>query len=220
MLDRKRYVIWGSGGHAKVLASVIDRLSGEVAALFDNDPAASPCIGGVALHIGVTGFERWSRSIAPKDFFGLVAIGGCRGRDRLRIAELFVAAGVAVEPLIHPEASVCRSARIGPGSQVFPRALVAAEAEVGRVCILNHNANVDHECRLGDGVHIAPGGTLCGCVNLGNNVMIGAGAIVLPHIKIGEDTIVGAGAVVTRNLPNGVVAVGNPARIVRKARSP
>jgi maltose O-acetyltransferase len=45
--------------------------------------------------------------------------------------------------------------------------------------------------------------------------MIGAGAVVLPRVMIGENTVVGAGAVVTRDLPAGVVAVGNPARIVK-----
>jgi len=50
---------------------------------------------------------------------------------------------------------------------------------------------------------------------LGDNVWLGGGVIVLPGVSIGEDTVVGAGAVVTRDLPAGVVAVGNPARVVR-----
>ena len=50
---------------------------------------------------------------------------------------------------------------------------------------------------------------------VGDNVWLGGGAIVLPGVTIGEDTVVGAGAVVTKDLPAGVVAVGNPARIVR-----
>jgi maltose O-acetyltransferase len=50
---------------------------------------------------------------------------------------------------------------------------------------------------------------------LGDNVWLGGGAIVCPGVTIGDDTVVGAGAVVTRDLPPGVVAVGNPARVVR-----
>lgn len=45
---------------------------------------------------------------------------------------------------------------------------------------------------------------------------IGGGVIVCPGVTIGQDTVVGAGAVVTKDLPAGVVAVGNPARVVRK----
>lgn len=52
-------------------------------------------------------------------------------------------------------------------------------------------------------------------ITIGNNVWLGGGVIVCPGVTIGEDTVVGAGAVVTRDLPAGVVAVGNPARVVR-----
>lgn len=53
-------------------------------------------------------------------------------------------------------------------------------------------------------------------ITLGDNVWLGAGAIVCPGVTIGQDTVVGAGAVVTGDLPAGVVAVGNPARVIRQ----
>jgi maltose O-acetyltransferase len=52
-------------------------------------------------------------------------------------------------------------------------------------------------------------------ITIGNNVWLGGGAIVCPGVSIGDNTVVGAGAVVTRNLPANVVAVGNPARVIR-----
>jgi maltose O-acetyltransferase len=52
-------------------------------------------------------------------------------------------------------------------------------------------------------------------ITIESNVWLGGGAIVLPGVTIGENTVVGAGAVVTRDLPGNVVAVGNPARVVR-----
>ncbi len=53
-------------------------------------------------------------------------------------------------------------------------------------------------------------------ITIGDNVWIGGGAIVLPGVTIGANTVVGAGAVVSRDLPAKVVAVGNPARVVRE----
>ncbi|MGY1607517.1 MULTISPECIES: DapH/DapD/GlmU-related protein [unclassified Geodermatophilus] len=52
-------------------------------------------------------------------------------------------------------------------------------------------------------------------ITIGDDVWLGGGAIVLPGVTIGENTVVGAGSVVTRDLPADVVAVGNPARVVR-----
>jgi maltose O-acetyltransferase len=51
---------------------------------------------------------------------------------------------------------------------------------------------------------------------IGDNVWLGGGVIVLPGVTIGENTVVGAGSVVTKNLPANVVAVGNPARVIRE----
>jgi maltose O-acetyltransferase len=53
-------------------------------------------------------------------------------------------------------------------------------------------------------------------ISIGDNAWLGGGVIICPGVTIGEDTVVGAGAVVTRDLPPGVLAVGNPARVVRE----
>jgi sugar O-acyltransferase (sialic acid O-acetyltransferase NeuD family) len=208
------YVIWGSAGHAKVLASLVALRGGRVIALFDQHAVPSP-LAGVAVHVGEEGFERWADSAeALSQVFALVAIGGSHGRDRIAIQQRFRLRGLRVESIVHPDASVCAGASLGAGTQVLAQAVVAADARVGEACIVNHRASIDHECVVGDGVHLAPGATLCGCVTLHDNVMIGAGAVVLPRLSIGENSIVGAGAVVTRDVPPNVVVVGNPARKV------
>lgn len=53
-------------------------------------------------------------------------------------------------------------------------------------------------------------------VHIGNNVWIGAHAVLLPGVKIGENTVIGAGSVVTKDLPDNVIAVGNPCRVIRE----
>jgi len=52
-------------------------------------------------------------------------------------------------------------------------------------------------------------------ITIGDNVWIGGGAIILPGVAVGENSVIGAGAVVTKDVPANVVAVGNPARVVR-----
>ena len=209
------HVLWGSAGHAKVLAALLARRGGGVLATFDNDANAEPLVN-VPLYIGAAGFARWCAE--QREDLGtigaLVAIGGARGRDRVAIHDRLAAAGLRVDAVVHDHASVDATARLGAGTQVLALALVAADAVLGRGVVVNHRASVDHECVLGDGVHVAPGATLCGLVRVGDAAMIGAGAVVLPRVVVGSDAVVGAGAVVTRDVPAGAVVVGNPARIV------
>ena len=211
-MSESHYVIWGSAGHAKVLAALIASRGGRVLALFDNH-AVESALPGVPLYVGDAGFLRWLDATPQRaDIRGLVAIGGHRGRDRLLIQQRFAAAGLRLEPIVHPDASVCASATLGAGTQVLAQSVVAADVRLGAACIVNHRASIDHECRVGDGVHVAPGATLCGLVTLHDNVMVGAGAVILPRLTVGENALVGAGAVVTRDVPANVVVAGNPAR--------
>ncbi|MFT2708374.1 sugar O-acetyltransferase [Clavibacter zhangzhiyongii] len=53
-------------------------------------------------------------------------------------------------------------------------------------------------------------------ITIGDNVWLGGGVIVCPGVSIGDDSVIGAGSVVTRDVPAGVVAVGNPARVIRE----
>ncbi len=53
-------------------------------------------------------------------------------------------------------------------------------------------------------------------ITVGDNVWLGGGVIICPGVTIGDDCVIGAGSVVTRDIPPGVVAVGNPARVLRK----
>lgn len=216
MAESKRYVLWGSAGHAKVLDEAIRQRGDQVIALFDNSPSATSVLKNVELVGGIDDFYPWIKTIADRsNVYGLVAIGGARGQDRRVVQSLFSQHGLKIPPLVHPRAFVADTARLGRGSQVLAHALVAADADIGDACIINHKASIDHECRIADGAHVAPGATLCGCVMVDENVMIGAGSLILPRLKIGRDSIVGAGAVVTRDVPSGVVVVGNPAKVTR-----
>jgi len=53
-------------------------------------------------------------------------------------------------------------------------------------------------------------------ITVGNNVWFGAGVIVLPGVTIGNDVVIGAGSIVTKNIPSGVIALGNPCKVIRK----
>lgn len=207
------FVLWGSAGHAKVLAEIIALKGARVIALFDNNEV-EPALPGVPLFKGVDGFHGWVKAQGENisRIAAMIAIGGARGSDRQSIQKMFRQYGFKLPVLCHPAAVVSQTARLGDGTQILALANVAAEVHLGEVCIVNHHASIDHECKIGNGVHIGPGATLCGCVTVGDNAFIGAGATVLPRLSIGAGSIIGAGAVVTRNVPPDTIVVGNPAK--------
>ena len=94
-------------------------------------------------------------------------------------------------------------------------AVVNSSATVGRFCIINTRASVDHNSHLEDFSSIAPGATLAGNVRVGAYSAICLQACVAEKISIGSHTVVGAGSVVLNDLPDQVIAYGTPARTVR-----
>jgi acetyltransferase-like isoleucine patch superfamily enzyme len=97
---------------------------------------------------------------------------------------------------------------------LFAQAVVQAQASIGTGAILNTGCSVDHDAQISDVVHICPGARLAGEVKVGARSWIGIGASVIQQVRIGSDVTVGAGAAVVRDLPDGVTAVGVPARVL------
>jgi sugar O-acyltransferase (sialic acid O-acetyltransferase NeuD family) len=213
----KEMIFWGATGQAKVLRECMKGSGVELVALFDNNEDLPSPYEDIPLYHGVRGFEDWMKNRDSSEPLGfLVAIAGDRGKDRVKIQNYLEASGCI--PLIakHPTACVTESAIIGTGSQILANSTVCVETVIGPACIVNTGAIVDHECRIGAGVHIAPGANLAGCVEVQEYSTIYTGAVILPRITIGKGAIVGAGAVVIENVPAYTMVVGNPARVVKK----
>jgi sugar O-acyltransferase (sialic acid O-acetyltransferase NeuD family) len=215
VLSRSQVVCWGATGQARVVREALAQAGGRIVVLVDNRELPSP-FADIPIVYGLAGLRAWLAARSPAGLHGVAAVGGARGRERLRLLEQMQELGLLPMSVLHPRAFIAGDAQLGPAAQIMALAAVCANAVLGRGVIVNTAASVDHDCRLGDGVHVGPGARLCGEVEAGAGVFIGAGAIVLPRLRIGADAIVGAGAVVTRDVAAGVTVVGNPARVPRR----
>ena len=125
---------------------------------------------------------------------------------------------------IAENATIVGDVKIGRESSVWFGAVIRAEAPVviGEKCSIQDNAvlhcDLDYRLVLGNGVTVGHSAIVHGC-KVGENTVIGMGAIVMNTAEVGKNCIIGAGAVVPEGvvIPDGSVAVGCPARVVKKA---
>ncbi len=200
-----RVFIYGAGGHAMVVATVLEDLGVDVAGMLDDSPGQGHPLS-FRVQRGLSDREG-SRAF---DHPVVLAIGDNRARVDL--------AGLITSPFftaVHPSALIAQRVTIGEGTVVLQGSVIQHNAHIGRHVLINTAASIDHDNVIGDFVHVSPHATLCGHVEVGEGTHIGAGATVIPSVKIGRWATIGAGSVVTADVPDGATAVGVPARIIK-----
>jgi sugar O-acyltransferase (sialic acid O-acetyltransferase NeuD family) len=113
----------------------------------------------------------------------------------------------------HRTSVVGYKSEIGKGSLLAAYSTINPLCTIGKCCIINTGAIVEHECQVEDFAHIAPGAVLAGNVTIGQGTFVGANSVIKQGVKIGTNVVIGAGAVVLNNIPDNVVVVGNPGKI-------
>lgn len=209
MKAKEKLVVFGAGGHAKVVIDIIEQQGNyKIAGLLDDDLKLQ---GQRFFGYPVLGTRAHLPALVSAQLrHAIVAIGD--NADRAAVAAQLDQLGWRFANAVHPRASIGRGVNIGPGSVVMAGCVVNADAYLGAQVIVNTGATVDHDCRIEDNVHIAPGCHLCGNVGVGQGSLLGAGSTVIPGVSIGKHVIVGAGSTVIRDVTDETRVSGSPAR--------
>lgn len=125
------------------------------------------------------------------------------------------AEGRKVKTIIAKDAVVCRYAEIEEAGFIGHGSFVGSEAKIGKGCIINTHAVVEHCAKIGDFCNICPNATVLGQCVLGENVFVGSGAVIKNNAKICSDVVIGAGAIVVRDITEPGTYVGCPARKIK-----
>jgi len=203
MKKNKDIILIGGGGHARVIMDAI--LSGGV---FKIKGIVDPAMGKGTMVAGykvLGGDEILGEIFSSGVRNAIVAVGSVKPSElRKKLYEKARKIGFNFPVVIHPSAVIARDVLIEEGTFVAPSATVNTGSRIGKNAIINTSSSIDHDCSIGDFVHIAPGVVLSGEVCVGSGTHVGTGAVVVNDIRIGENCFISAGHRVSVDLREGM----------------
>lgn len=203
--------IYGNGGHGldvEELAKVINQKENrwDKIVFVDDTPEKID-------NEKVYSFDTICSLYKPKEMEFMVGLGEPIHRKMLfnKIKEK----GYNLATLIHPLAFVGSDVRVGEGSMICFSAYVSVQTYLGENVLIQPMATIGHECKIGNNSVVSSSVSIGGKSSLGDNSYIGLNACVKEKMKIGSGTVIGLGSAVVHDIPDGVLAVGYPARPIK-----
>ena len=199
-------MIIGASGHGKVIADIIVNSGDKVLGFLDDaDDVQGKKIIGFPVLGKIADYDNY------KDCEFVIAIGNPYVREKIS-NELPVKWYTA----IHPTAVISSlDVEIGEGTVIMANAVVNPSARIGKHCIINTGAIVEHDNILEDYVHLSPNVTLAGIVKVGKSTHIGAGSCTKQVLNIASNCVIGAGSVIVKDITESGTYVGVPARKIK-----
>lgn len=210
----EKILLIGAGGHChSVLDSLLDNNKYDEIGLIDLLENVGKSIFGVP----VIGSDKNIKTYYDKGFReAFITLGTIADfSKKLWLFKQIETTGFKVPVIVSADATVSPLAKLEPGVFVGKKAVVNAGAHIAKGAIINTGAIVEHDCNVGAFSHIASGAVLSGNVNIGECSHIGSSTVVRQGIAVGDRVLVGVGSVVVKNIDNGKLVYGNPAKVVR-----
>jgi sugar O-acyltransferase (sialic acid O-acetyltransferase NeuD family) len=134
---------------------------------------------------------------------------------RKALLEKLDSAGIHVASLVDDSAVISKTATIGAGSIIFPGCFVSSMATIGRNVAIIAGSTIGHDTVFGDNCVVSGQVNIGGGCYIGSESYVGMGTQIKEHTRVGRATIVGMGSVVFADIPDEVIALGNPCRPMR-----
>jgi sugar O-acyltransferase (sialic acid O-acetyltransferase NeuD family) len=207
--DKCRVIVWGAGGHGKVIVdALLASESCTLVGILDDDNTKD---GTKVLGVPVSYSPGSLRTFRQALDFDTVAIGIGDNYIRNEKFKQVKACGLQPMNVIHPRAHISRFVELGIGVTILAGAVVNPGTVIEDNVCVNTAASVDHDNYLEASCHIFPNATLTGGVRVGRFAYVGSGAVVAPYLVVHQYSQIGAGAVVLKNVAEGLLVAGVPA---------
>lgn len=203
----KDVIIIGAGGHAKVIADIIDKSNDNVIGFLDDNLSLQE--KKIYLDKKVIGTTKDINKY--KEYYFVIGIGNNNIRENIANNH-----DLKWYTAIHPSAIIANEVSIEEGSVVMAGSIINTGTKIGKHCIINTKSSLDHDNIIENYVHISPGATLAGTVHIKEKTWICASATIINNITIAKNNIIGAGSVVIKDInKEDSIYVGVPARKIK-----
>lgn len=211
----KSVVIVGAGGFGREVLEIF-KAQNEMSKTWnilgfidDNKQSHGKILNGYP----VLGSLDWLR-VHDNDSLGcVVAIGNCETRKQ--VVERLEEIGVNFHNAIHPSVIMSDFVELGQHVIICAGSILTVNIRIGDHVHIDTNCTVMHDAVIGSYCRLNPGVKINGNNHLGEGVYVGTGAAFIQDVSVGSWSIIGAGAVVVEDIPEKVVAVGVPAKVVK-----
>lgn len=201
---KNKLLIIGASGHGKVVADVALKMNKwRSIAFLDDDESIQSSMGIEVIGSSKEAFAH----VDDAEIF--VGIGN--NAIRKKIQERLEAEGASIPTLIHPNAILGKQVEIDFGTVIMAGVVINCSTKIGKGCIINTGATIDHDNIIENFVHVSPGVHIAGSVRVGEGTWLGIGSSIINNVNITSDCLVGAGAVVISNIVETGIYVGVPA---------
>lgn len=211
--SRKPVVIYGAGKGGVTLKECLDlQETYQVVCFIDDNPAHPKSLCELPVYHSSNLTKIVQQGVCN------LACEIANASVRLRILKQCQSVGIEPINVIHPQAYISPTVKIGEGNYIKAGAIIETNTVIGNCCIIDNGVVIAHDNVISDGCHIAP------CVAMGSNVridqktIIGIGASIATGVTIGQSVIISVGTSVIKNIPDYSIVEGVPGKVIGKRK--
>lgn len=193
----KNTLIWGDGGHAKMIYSLIcnDENFGKIHLISKHDQ------------------NNYIQIAKQKNSLSVLGVGDLN--VRLKIIKKLEKINVNWVTIISHKSIISKTSKIGLGTVIMPGVIINNNVEISKNCIINTGSIIEHDCKIGDNSFVGPGSVITGGCIIGKNVTINSSCTLAPNVNIFDDICVGAKSFVNKNLNSKGLYYGIPVKFIK-----